>query len=106
MREDLLLALEATLGATRFDRFMDVAEEEMESSFINFGERARTIIFQVVYPEEADAAPRLTIKDGWIDQQGPNKKVITATQTTVTELPEEYLAYIDWLVEYEAVPAE
>jgi hypothetical protein len=102
IKEDLLLALEATLGTDRFDRFMDVAEEDLDANFIEFGERARTIIFEVVYPEEPDAPPMLAIKDGWIEQQGPDRKVVTATQFTVPELPEEYLAYIEWLQEQPA----
>jgi hypothetical protein len=101
IREDLLLALEATLGDERFDRFMDVAQHEMESSFVHFGKQAHTIIFEMVYPEDPEAAPLLSIKDGWVEQQGPDRKVVNATQITVPEMPEEYLAYLDWINRYQ-----
>lgn len=99
VKDDLLLALEATLGAQRFDRFLEVGEKELDETFQKFGQRARTIVFEMVYPQELDAPPLLRIKDGWIEDDGPDRKIVTATQSTVEELPEEYLAYIDWLGE-------
>lgn len=105
VREDLMLALEATLGPDRFDRFLEVSEEEMDSTFLSFGEKARTIVFEVVYPENEER-PLLTIKDGWIAEDGEKRKVVSATQITVEDLPEEYLAYIDWLVDYEPTAVE
>lgn len=98
IREDLLVALEATLGAERFDRFMDVSEAELEETFLEFGEKARTIVFEVVYDENSDE-PWLQIKDGWIAVDENQRKIVTATQITVPELPEEYGSYIDWLAD-------
>jgi hypothetical protein len=97
VKDDLLLALESTMGPERFDRFLEVGEKELDETFQKFGQRARTIIFEVVYPPEAHAAPLLRIKDGWIEDDGPGRKIVTATQSIVEELPDEYLAYINWL---------
>jgi len=100
IREDLHSALAATLGPNRYDRFLEVSEGEMESSFQKFGEMSRTIVFDVVRVEGHEE-PLLKIRDGWIEEDGPNRKLVNATETVVAELPAEYLAYIDWLPAYQ-----
>jgi len=100
IREDLHLALEATLGGDRFDRFMEVTEKGLESSFHAFGELARTIVFEVVYPDGSDF-PLLQIRDGWIREEDALTRQVTAIETTVAELPEAYVKYIEWLPEYD-----
>ncbi|MBN1270574.1 MAG: hypothetical protein JXB04_13370 [Kiritimatiellae bacterium] len=96
IREDLCAALEITLGADRFDRFMDVSNEGLETHFDHFGNAARTLIFELVYAGRNEP-PLLTIKDGWVIQEEDGRKVIQATESTVEALPEEYADYADVL---------
>jgi hypothetical protein len=105
VREDLYGALEITLGAHRFDRLMDVSEEELENSYHRFGDASRTIIFQLVYGDE-DELPQLTIKDGWIIQEEDGTRLIQATESTVDVLPSEYADYADSLPQGIQMPVE
>jgi len=99
LREDMYAALEITLGADRFDRFLKVSEAGLKSSFYRFGEASRTLVFELVYAGEGEP-PQLKIKDGWIMETVPGAKEITATEATVTNLPSRYAAYSPWLPDY------
>lgn len=96
LREDMYAALEITLGPDRFDRFLKVSEAGLKSSFYRFGEASRTLVFELVYAG-GGAPPQLKIKDGWIMETVPGSKEITATESTVTNLPAGYAAYSPWL---------
>lgn len=96
LQEDMYAALEITLGPNRFDRFVRVTENGLRSSFYQFGEASRTMVFELVYAGGQEP-PRLKIKDGWILDGPTGTRTITATESTVTNLPPEYLAYRPWL---------
>jgi hypothetical protein len=102
VREDLYLVLERALGSERFSRFLMVSENEMTTSFQKFGGLARTIVFEVVMADDGQT-PLLKIRDGWIEEVAPNEKVITATEQVVKEIPDKYLAYIDWIPPHEVM---
>jgi hypothetical protein len=99
LREDIYSAIETTLGPYRFDRFMDVSQDKLESSFYYFGDATRTIIFEPQYISD-DQPLHWLIKDGWIINQPDQSKTIKATETTVVELPAQYSAYSDYLPPY------
>lgn len=99
LREDLYAALETTLGASRFDRFMDVANEDLQKSYHYFGEASRTVIFEVTTPQDTRLPKYLVIKDGWIIPEGPSSRAYKVTESAVNELPKPYLAYLNFLPE-------
>lgn len=97
IREDLYLALEAVLGADRFDRLIEVSGEHLESSFVKFGDESRTVVFEVVF-QEGDNQPLLRIRDGRVAEDDNGKRFVTATEEVVAVLPDEYLRYLDWWI--------
>ncbi len=97
VRDDLYSALETTLGRSRFDRFVDVSQDELEKNYHYFGTASRTMIFEVTYPEDARLPPYLVIKDGWVLPQGPSARAYNVTESAVNELPKAYLAYLNFL---------
>ncbi len=99
LRDDLYAALEITLGADRFDRFLEVTEAGLKSNFYHFGEAERTMVFELAYTSD-DSLPQLKIKDGWVIEAGPNSRMVTASETYVTNLPQKYTAYLNWLPDY------
>ena len=99
LQDDLYSAMDVTLGPTRFDRFLTVAETGMKSNFAYFGAASRTMVFELAYAEDG-SAPQLKIKDGWVIEVGPNTRSVTATETYVTNLPSGYSAYLSWLPDY------
>ena len=101
LRDDLYAALEITLGADRFDRFLDVTETGLKSNFYQFGEAERTMVFELAYKDD-NSVPQLKIKDGWVIEAGPNSRMVTASETYVTNLPQKYTAYLNWLPDYVA----
>lgn len=94
VREDLLAALETTLGTHRTDRFLDVTEEELQKSYHYFGAASRTLIFEVTTPADRRLPQYLVIKDGWILPQGESGRSYQVTETAVNRLPKPYLAYL------------
>lgn len=104
LQQDLYDALQVTLGANRFDRFLKVSEPGLKSSFYQFGEASRTMVFELVY-EDGQEMPQLKIKDGWVVELGPNMRQVTATESFVTNLPSQYLNYLAWLPDYVAMYA-
>jgi hypothetical protein len=105
LREELYAAIATTLGENRFGRFLDVSEEGLESTFNLFGAASRTIIFETLYSPD-DEMPQLRIKDGWVVQEADNKRVITATETTLTELPDFYAKYLNGLPDANGISLE
>lgn len=99
LKEDLYGALQVTLGPNRFDRFLKVSENGLKSSFYEFGEASRTMVFEMVY-EPGQDMPQLKIKDGWVVELDPNTRTVTAMESVVTNLPPKYLAYLAWLPDY------
>ena len=99
LRDDLYAALDVTLGQDRFDRFLTVSEAGLKASFSRFGEASRTMVFELDYTA-GDVLPRLKIKDGWVVELGRDVRTLSAMESTVTNLPAEYHAYLAWLPEY------
>lgn len=96
VREDLYYALEQSLGPARFDRMVQVASEQMEEGFLYFGEKSRTMVFEVLQDQE-ETGPYLRIRDGWTGYEDEGMtKTISATETTVVQIPEEYHDYLEW----------
>lgn len=53
-------------------------------------------MFELVYAGGSEP-PQLKIKDGWIMETTPGEREITATESTVTNLPARYATYSPWL---------
>jgi len=98
LREDLYHTLESTLGGPRFDRMVDVSEQEIREAFNYFGEASRSLTFQVIYPEvEGAHAPYVLIRDGWIIPEGESVRLTKVTETAVSTMPEVYQTYQQYL---------
>ncbi len=100
LREDLYGALASVLGPTRFDRLIEVSEEELAKNYHYFGQAARTMIFELTASENPKEAPYLVIKDGWVIPNGPDQRSIQATESAVRELPPAYATYMAWLPDF------
>ena len=105
LQEDLYSAIDVTLGPTRFDRFLTVAETGLKSNFSYFGEASRTMVFELAYAQDG-GSPMLKIKDGWVIEIEPGLRSVTATETYVTNLPAGYAGYLSWLPEYVSAYAD
>ena len=99
MKEDLYAALEVTLGGARFDRFLEVSEQDLQKSFYHFGAASRTMIFELAYNSET-GMPELVIRDAWIVPGPNNTRTIEAKESTVDRLPDCYRGYLAWLPDY------
>lgn len=100
LREDLYQTLEATLGGPRFDRMVDVSEQELREKFNYFGEASRTLTFQVIYPAvEGAHPPYVLIKDGWVIPEGESIRLTKVTETAVSAMPDSYRTYQPYLPE-------
>jgi len=98
LREDLYQTLESTLGGPRFDRMVDVTEQDMREKFNYFGEASRTLTFQVIYPDvEGAHTPYVLIKDGWIIPEGDSVRLTKVTETAVSTMPASYQTYQQYL---------
>lgn len=96
-RSDLYERLRNTLGKPRFERLLQVSEKQLEKSFGYFGERSRTIVFEMMDQTGDAAGPLLRIRDGWTGYDENDRKIIDAVELVVTELPREYRTYIEWV---------
>lgn len=101
VREELYGALKQTLGAGRFDRFLQVAEDGLDERFDYFGEADRTLEFEAVQ-DAASGDPQLFVRDERVrpSKEDPLRQDITASERIVTELPDEYYPYRSWLPDY------
>ena len=100
VREELYGELKKTLGAARFDRFLQVAGTGLAEKFEYFGEADRTLQFEAVQ-DEASGAAQLFVRDERVlpGKDDPLRQDIVASERIVTELPEEYYPYWNWLPE-------
>lgn len=100
VREELYGELERTLGAARFDRFLEVAEAGLNKQFEYFGEVDRTLQFEAL--EDDGAGEQLFVRDERVvpNPEDPYRLDILASERVVTELPAEYYPYWNWLPEY------
>ena len=101
VREELYGELKKTLGPGRFDRFLQIAEAGLEDKFEHFGEVDRTLKFEEV-TDAASGAAQLFVHDERVlpSKDDPLRQDITSSERLVTELPDEYYAYWNWLPEY------
>ena len=98
VREELYAELKKTLGAARFDRFLQVAETGLDEQFEYFGEADRTLQFETLQDEQSGEA-QLFVRDERVRpaKDDPLRQNITASERIVTELPAEYYFYWNWL---------
>ena len=96
LKEDLYAAMETSLGRPRFERFLEVSENQLQQHFHQFGQAARTIIFELG-PPDTHGRDTLIIRDGWIQDDEFGVRTIHAKETVVNELPETYTAFQDFL---------
>lgn len=101
VREELYGELKKTLGAARFDRFLQVAEPTLEARLDYFGQADRTLEFETV-EDAASGNSQLFVRDERVvpSKEDPRRQDIVAFEQVVTELPEEYYAYWNWLPDY------
>lgn len=98
-KEDLYLALEATLGPARMDRLVDVTEEEMARQFNHFGQGDRTLAFEVIDLQDEGIPPYLLIRDTWVLSEGDSVRKSEITETAVFTVPPGYETFLPWLPE-------
>lgn len=89
LREDLLAALEVTLGKDRSERFQTVAGRALEESFDFFGQAERTLLFEVI-EEPQHGLSRLIVNDGWFDDRDPAALAYAEKEITVEKMPNRY----------------
>ncbi len=101
VREELYGELKKTLGAARFDRFVQVAEAGLDEKFEYFGEVDRTLQFEAM-EDEVSGVAQLFVRDERVlpSKDDPLRQDITASERIVTELPAEYYPYWNFLPEY------
>jgi hypothetical protein len=100
VREALYDELQQTLGAARFLRFLQVAERGLEEKFEYFGAVDRLLQFETVR-DDASGDTQLFVRDERVipNRDDPLQLDIIASERILTELPEEYLPYWNWLPE-------
>ncbi len=101
VREELYQELRRTLGTARFDRFLQVAEANLDEQFEYFGEVDRTLQFEAL-ADDGSGQAQLFVRDERVipNKDDPYRQDILASERIVTELPSEYYPYWDWLPEY------
>ena len=101
VREDLYGELEKTLGVARFNRLLQVGESGLDETFEYFGEADRTLWFEALV-DAGSGDSQLFVRDERVrpDKDDPLRHDVTASERVVTELPEEYYPYRDWLPDY------
>ena len=78
-----------------------IAEAGLEEQFEHFGEVDRTLAFEEV-TDAASGTAQLFVRDERVlpSKDDPLRQDITASERLVTELPDEYYAYWNWLPDY------
>ena len=101
VREELYVELKRTLGAGRFDRFLQIAAAGLDESFDHFGAADRTLEFEEV-TDVATGEAQLYVRDERVlpNKDDPRRQDVVASERLVVELPGEYVAYWNWLPEY------
>ena len=101
VREELYVELKRTLGAGRFDRFLQIASAGLDESFDHFGAADRTLEFEEV-TDVATGEAQLYVRDERVlpNKDDPRRQDVVASERLVAELPGEYVAYWNWLPDY------
>jgi hypothetical protein len=101
VREELYGDLKKTLGAARFDRFLQVAEAGLDEKFEYFGEADRTLEFEAMKDEKSGAS-QLFVRDERVipSKDDPLRQNIVSSEQIVTNLPAEYYPYWNLLPDY------
>ncbi len=101
VREELYLELKDTLGAARFDRFLEASEADLDEQFEYFGDVDRTLQFEAL-EDDGSGLAQLFVRDERVvpNAKDPYRQDIIASERIVTELPSEYYPYWNWLPEY------
>jgi hypothetical protein len=101
VREELYQELKRTLGSARFDRFLQVAEANLDEQFEYFGDVDRTLQFEAL-ADDGSGQAQLFVRDERVipNKDDPYRQDILALERIVTELPPEYIPYWEWLPEY------
>ena len=101
VREELYGELKRTLGAGRFDRFLQIASAGLDESFDHFGAADRTLEFEEV-TDVATGEAQLYVRDERVlpNKDDPRRQDVVASERLVAELPGEYVAYWNWLPDY------
>ncbi len=94
IRGDLYGTMESTLGAPRFDKFVNVSDQGLNEAYHYFGTAAREMQIEVV-PQQGGDAPYLLIKDGWQIPEGDSATRYTGKQSATREIPPEYSTYMN-----------
>lgn len=89
LKQDLLEAVEASLGTDRKHRFATVADESLYSAFDTFGEASRTLIFEWSH-DPASGGRQLIVNDGWFHADDPKNLSYRETELMVDRLPWQY----------------
>lgn len=95
-REDLMNAMEGSLGGARFDQLLNVSGKSLDEAFHYFGTAARTLEVELVPPQGAETA-YLLIRDGWQIPDGESVTRWSGRETAARELPAEYADFRAWL---------
>lgn len=82
-----------TLGKARFARFMQVSGEDLNRQFDYFGNRDRTLNFQLLTSDNGDATLFIRDETATADPDDPLVQHISATERIVDALPDDYLPY-------------
>ena len=100
VRDELYGIVEKTLGAARFGRFLQVAQGGLDEKFEYFGNVDRTLMFEAMAADES-GVPQLYVRDERVipNVDDPMRYDILASERVVTDLPEEYVPYWNWLPE-------
>lgn len=96
VREDLMGAMEGSLGGARFDQLVNVSGKSLDEAFHYFGTAARTVEVELVPPQGTETA-YLLIRDGWQIPDGESVTHWTGRETATRELPAEYASFRAWL---------
>jgi hypothetical protein len=100
VRDELYGEIRRTLGAARYQRFLQVAEKGLDEKFEYFGDLDRTLHFEAVLDAVSGLA-QLFVRDERVipNKDDPLRLDIIASERVVTELPPEYDLYRSWLPE-------
>jgi hypothetical protein len=100
VRDELYGEIRRTLGAARYQRFLQVAEKGLDEKFEYFGDMDRTLQFEAMLDAVSGLA-QLFVRDERVipNKDDPLRLDIIASERVVTELPPEYDLYRAWLPE-------
>lgn len=100
LRDDLYAGMRSVLGPDRFERLLQVSEEDFSRAYDYFGAAARTLAIQLVPGEHPRDPPHLAIRDAWVIQKDESRRVTEMTEEAVRELPSRYVPYLAWMPDF------